>query len=145
MTPAELAALHARCFNDGPRPWSASEFADFATSRLDSIHSDNHALGVIRVIADEAELLTICVDPAQQGRGHGQRMLDALMQDARDRGALTMFLEVAADNTGARALYSGAGFQITGQRRGYYQRATGPVDAVVMSCDLTAAATSRQG
>ena len=45
-------------------------------------------------------------------------------------------LEVADDNAGAIALYSGAGFGRVGARRGYYPRETGAVDALVMRRDL---------
>ena len=33
MTPADLAALHARCFTT-PRPWGEAEFVDFLADPL---------------------------------------------------------------------------------------------------------------
>lgn len=143
MTAQELADLHARCFDEGPRAWNAAEFESFLTSRTEIVLSDAHALGVIRIVAGEAEVLTICVEPACQGTGAGRAMLARLMHVARDAGAHSVFLEVAVDNTRARALYDAAGFALSGHRRGYYRRPTGPVDALVLVRDLTT--TPRQG
>jgi len=136
MTPQQLATLHARCFAEGPRPWSVAEFSDFIASDLDEVLHGRDALAVVRVVAGEAELLTICVDPDAQGAGLGRAMLDRAIADAQQRGAASMFLEVAADNTTARALYHAAGFTLSGQRKGYYRRANGPVDALVLVRDL---------
>jgi [ribosomal protein S18]-alanine N-acetyltransferase len=47
-----------------------------------------------------------------------------------------MFLEVAADSSGAIALYEGAGFARVGARPGYYARGNNAVDALVMRRDL---------
>lgn len=132
MTAQRLAALHARCFSDGPRPWSVTEFADFLASDLDHVLHGPDTLGVVRVVGDEAELLTICVDPRAQGAGRGRAMLNRLIAEAQARGAAAMFLEVAADNAAALALYNAAGFVQTGRRAGYYRRGGGVVDALVM-------------
>jgi ribosomal-protein-alanine N-acetyltransferase len=54
--------------------------------------------------------------------------------------AEAMFLEVAADNPGAIALYAVAGFEAVGRRAGYYGRlAGGSVDAIVMRRGLNGA------
>ena len=56
---------------------------------------------------------------------------------AQTAGAEAMFLEVAADNAAAIALYAGAGgFVRVGARPGYYPRETGAIDALVMRRDL---------
>jgi len=60
-----------------------------------------------------------------------------LLGKSRSMGAITAFLEVAADNDGARALYQALGFAETGCRRSYYARETGNVDAITMSLRLT--------
>jgi ribosomal-protein-alanine N-acetyltransferase len=44
-----------------------------------------------------------------------------------------MFLEVAADNKAANALYAGAGFVQVGERRGYYPDGG---DALVLRLDI---------
>lgn len=133
MTPEGLAHLHARAFT-GQRPWSAVEFTSFlASPTVFLVHSD-HAFALGRVILDEAELLTLATDPAHQRKGLGYKMLAAFHDVAQQRGATRFFLEVAADNTAALALYQAAGYAPDGQRAGYYHMIDGQtVDAVMMS------------
>ncbi|GGI78664.1 ribosomal-protein-alanine acetyltransferase [Saccharopolyspora subtropica] len=68
----------------------------------------------------EAEVHTIGVDPAHQGRGVGKALLRALLARA-DEVRATTFLEVRTDNEAAIALYRAHGFEIVGLRRRYYQ------------------------
>ncbi|MDN5751490.1 MAG: ribosomal protein S18-alanine N-acetyltransferase [Pseudonocardia sp.] len=68
----------------------------------------------------EAEVHTIGVDPAQQGRGVGRALLRELL-DVADAAAATVFLEVRTDNAAAHALYASEGFTVVGLRRRYYQ------------------------
>jgi len=82
-----------------------------------------------RTAADEAEVLTLAVDPAAQRRGVGRALLRQGMATARERGAKAMFLEVAAGNTPAQALYAVAGFALVGRRPRYY---SGGGDALVL-------------
>lgn len=71
-------------------------------------------------VAAEAEVHTIGVDPAHQGRGVGRALLRALLEVA-DAGHATVFLEVRTDNEAAHALYASEGFAVVGLRRRYYQ------------------------
>jgi len=73
-----------------------------------------------RAIADEAEVLTLAVDPAAQRRGIGRALLHQSLITTQQRGAQALFLEVAADNAPAQALYTALGFAVVGRRPGYY-------------------------
>lgn len=132
MSPAALAALHSRCFT-APRPFTEAEFAvllDGPGSVL-CAETDGFALG--RAVADEAELLTLAVDPAARRRGIGARLLARFEREAAAQGAATGFLEVAADNAAALALYKAGGWTAAGRRPGYYDApGGGRVDAVIM-------------
>jgi [ribosomal protein S18]-alanine N-acetyltransferase len=128
-----LAALHAAAFDD---PWSAEDILRFAEDRggfaLVADEDDAPAGFILcRMIAGEAEVLTLAVRPDARRRGVGRALLEAAVVLARPT-ADTMFLEVAADKPGAAALYAGAGFETVGRRPGYYGRAGGSVDALVM-------------
>ena len=58
-----------------------------------------------RLAADEAEILTIAVEPALRGRGVGRALLSENLRQAANAGAKSMFLEVDQDNAPALALY----------------------------------------
>lgn len=57
-----------------------------------------------------AHLLAIVVDPSVDGHGVGQRLMTELDAEARERGAVTMSLNVFTSNERARALYARLGF-----------------------------------
>lgn len=125
----QLEQLHAKCFPH--RPWGAADFADLKKSGCDIIASQNGFI-VYRVIADEAEIITIGVAPDARRGGIATAMLAIAESDAAKRGATKMFLEVAADNTAARALYTTAGYSDIGTRPKYYDG----VDAIMMRKDI---------
>lgn len=73
------------------------------------------------IIMDEAHITTIAVDPGQQGKRFGERLLIALLREARDRGARRATLEVRISNHVALRLYAKYGFDTVAIRRKYYQ------------------------
>lgn len=138
-----LAGIHRVCFAEPWNPTSMAEVLALAGAE-GLIAADDGSLtpaaeppgpaGLVlwRRIFDEAEILTIAVLPPWRRRGVGARLLDAAMESARAAGARTMFLEAAADNLAALALYASRRFERVGLRKGYY----GDVDGVTMSCRL---------
>jgi ribosomal-protein-alanine N-acetyltransferase len=87
-----------------------------------------------------ADVMTVAVGPAAQGRGLGRVLLDELVARARADHAAYLMLEVRADNEAARKLYDRNGFEVLSVRRRYYQ--PGDVDALVMRRDLTREVTA---
>ncbi len=133
-----LAQAHARSFDPA---WSASEIAALLVSpgafamAARAAEDPDWVAGFLlaRAIAGEAEVLTLAVDPAHRRQGVARALLEASAAAAVTAGAEAMFLEVAADNDAAVALYQSAGFESVGRRRGYYARPGGPpVDALVL-------------
>jgi ribosomal protein S18 acetylase RimI-like enzyme len=53
-----------------------------------------------------------------------------MIEEAHDRGATELFLEVRADNPGAQSLYESLGFERIAVRPHYYQ--PDGVDAIIM-------------
>lgn len=127
MDAAALARLHGRCFTLPP-PWSESAFVGLLAQPGVFLRTDPTGFVLGRVILDEAELLTLAVDPVARRQGIGRRLLHAFTTEAAARGATRAFLEVAAANAPARALYAGAGWAGAGLRRGYYRSADGAAD-----------------
>lgn len=127
-------ALETQLFPDS---WSVetfwSELAHVPETRHYLVAERDGALvgyaGLV-VVAHQADVQTLAVAPAEQGRGLGRRLLDALLDEARRRDAHDVLLEVRAENAAAQALYARAGFERVGVRRGYYQ--PGGTDALVL-------------
>lgn len=136
MTPEDMAACHAAAF-DQSRPWSAEEFADLLANPFTFACGDSRCFAVVQTIAGEAELLTIATQPTHQRKGLARHCMDIWQGEAVKRGATRAFLDVAADNSAAIALYERHGYAPCGQRRGYYKRqGAAPVDAIVMERKL---------
>ena len=132
-----MAALRARAFAGQGRAWVAREFATLLESPHVFAEGHARAFAVGRVVADEAELLTLATDPVHRRTGLGRAVLAAFERSAHQRGATLAFLEVAEDNRAALALYTAAGFAETGRRPGYYDTGTGRTDAVMMQKPLS--------
>lgn len=126
-----------------PHPWTLRIFRDCLHSGYECwvLRQAGRVVahGVLSVVLDESHLLTLCVHPRYRRRGLGRRLLDHLLEQARQSGARSCFLEVRPSNTGARELYYQTGFVQVGERRHYY-----PVDplrgeredALILSCQL---------
>lgn len=89
-------------------------------------------------VLDEATLLNLVVEVADQHRGFGAALLDAAAETLAADGLRRLLLEVRASNSAARALYARCGFREDGRRRGYYPARDGHMreDAVLMSRSL---------
>ena len=92
--------------------------------------------GILATGVNEAHLLNLCIDPAEQGRGLGTRLLTRMLNLARWHHARSVFLEVRPSNRGAITLYKRFGFRVIGIRPDYYRCLEGREDAVVMSLKL---------
>ncbi|WP_022871777.1 ribosomal protein S18-alanine N-acetyltransferase [Nesterenkonia alba] len=86
-----------------------------------------------------ADVQTVAVDPAYQGRGLGSWLMGLIEDEARRRGADDLLLEVRADNPGAQRLYRRLGFEQIHLRRSYYPDGG---DALVMRKSLEHTATA---
>ncbi|GGG67937.1 alanine acetyltransferase [Salipiger pallidus] len=133
MTAAEIAAISARAYQH-MSPWSEADIAGTLDHPLTVLSHDGASFALGRVIVDEAEILALATDPGKQRGGGASRALAAFHAEAMARGAVTCFLEVAADNAPAIAFYETRGYARTGLRKGYYPRAgSAPADALLMA------------
>ena len=137
LTPEAMAQTHAEAF-EFIRPWSAHEFSELIASPTCFVVSNAHCFALARIIADEAELLTIATHPGHQRQGLAKVVMDSLHSQLQTRGAAQIFLEVAAPNLGALALYESLEYQQVGRRKAYYTPTSGgeALDAIVMKRKL---------
>ncbi len=135
-----LSAIHASSFPDS---WTALFFgALLAQPGVFALAtSETYPAGfiLIRVVADEAEILTLAVKPDQRSHGHGRALMTAAMKLMIESHVERCFLEVSVDNVAAIGLYTRTGFATCGRRRDYYQRGLGHIDAIMMDRQLKSA------
>ncbi len=143
-----LSRLHGLCFAEtGEAGWDAEAFTELlampgACGVIAARRGEPLGLVLARAAGGDAEIVTLGVDPAMRRHGVAQALLAAAMGWAGERGAQALFLEVAADNRPAIALYEKTGFCQVGRRPGYYRRradsnfAVHRVDALVMKRDV---------
>jgi len=85
-------------------------------------------LALFRVVADEAELLTIAADPDSRRRGVAECLLAVGREMLRGMNVATVFLEVGAANAPAISLYEKTGFHQIAMRKDYYAFSDGGRD-----------------
>lgn len=78
----------------------------------------------------DAELGDLAVARDRRRSGLGRALVEAAADEARDRGAERIFLQVRESNEAALRLYRSAGFRRIGRKRGYYR--TPREDALVL-------------
>jgi ribosomal-protein-alanine N-acetyltransferase len=135
-----LAQIHAASFHRG---WGEGEFEGMLAERNTMAHRlrlRRRIAGFVisRIGADEAEILSVAIDPHHRGRGLSRDLLLTHLGHLAGRGVRTVFLEVEENNQPARRLYERAGFTTVGRRERYYQQAGGEqLNALLMRRDLS--------
>ena len=123
----QATALHAASFARG---WTEVEMSRLITDpnvEANALVSQQQLAGFIltRIAADEAEVLTIAVDPGWRNQGLGRQLLGNHLARLAGRRVCALFLEVEDENKAARALYARSGFEQVGERQAYYARPDG--------------------
>ena len=142
MSQADLDEVVAAELDVYPFPWTRGNFQDSLQVGYSAwtVRDDRGALlaySVFMLAVDEVHLLNLSVVRAHQRRGLGWRMLEWVVQRAREHRVRAVILEVRPSNGGARRMYERFGFQEIGVRRGYYPAHAGREDAEVMRLELS--------
>ncbi|WP_254073157.1 GNAT family N-acetyltransferase [Acidisphaera sp. S103] len=128
-----MAAIHASAFA-GSDAWSRDVFSlQVALPNVFGLLHPSGGLILVRVAADESEILTLAVDPAARRGGIGSALLREATTLTATMGASTVFLEVSVANIAARQLYASAGFIQAGRRPHYYSDHS---DALVLRLNI---------
>ncbi|WP_170762318.1 GNAT family N-acetyltransferase [Ruegeria lacuscaerulensis] len=136
MTPQDLADTHAAAFTQS-RPWSVGEFADLLSNRFTHVVGHAQSFALFKVVADEAELLTIATHPSVQRQGLARQCMWSWHAKAKSLGATRAFLDVAESNHPAIALYERCGYTPCGVRKNYYAiEKYRKTDAIIMELSL---------
>lgn len=129
MDALRMADIHAESFFKG---WSEKDMLGHIQKDLCFGHGRPlEGFVILGHAADQAEILTIAVDPAARRQGLARKLLDIAETELTDLGVDTLFLEVAEDNAPAIAFYKTGGFEPIGKRPAYYKREKGRVGALI--------------
>ncbi|MGD0152492.1 MAG: ribosomal protein S18-alanine N-acetyltransferase [Thermacetogeniaceae bacterium] len=129
---AQILAIENVSF---PTPWAEYAFLSELKNKFAVYYVAVHEDQVVGyagmwLFSGEAHITTIGVHPDWRGQGLGKMFMDKMINQARDRGASTMILEVRPSNAAARYLYKKMGFRQIGCRKNYYLETR--EDALVM-------------
>lgn len=141
-----LTDIHEACFARG---WKASEFQSLLEDKMvtclvlrrSTFRITDQVVGfvMVRCVLDEAEILTIAVDPDFQQAGCGHHLMADMMRKLYGNRIAKLFLEVDASNKPALSLYRNLGFEQVGERKGYYASGSGEASlALIMQVCLSA-------
>jgi len=119
----EVLRVEALCF---VTPWPRNAFTNELTENklahyfVGRVDDSIVAYGGLWVILEDAHITTVAVRPSHQRQRLGERLLVHLLDEAIERGACWVTLEVRESNTAAQELYRKYGFTVVNTRRGYY-------------------------
>ena len=91
--------------------------------RLNAVSDPKASVRAFATIAfgESFKITNVAVAPMYQNQGVGRRMLEHLLEQARQSGIRRIFLEVRISNENAIRLYRKLGFGNCGIRKGLYQ------------------------
>ena len=123
------------CIRDRSHPWTLKQFKDAVTayqSTVIEVQGQVAGFCILQPVLDEANLLLMAIDPAQQGQGLGYQLLEASVVMLKNN-PVQIFLEVRESNQAAIKLYEKSGFHQIDLRKNYYPNANGSREhAIIM-------------
>ena len=116
-------------------PWTFKQFEDAVTayqSTVIEVQGQVAGFCILQPVLDEANLLLMAIDPAQQGQGLGYQLLEASVAMLKNN-PVQIFLEVRENNLAAIKLYEKSGFHQIDLRKNYYPNSNGSREhAIIM-------------
>ena len=120
---AAVAELEKLCFQD---PWSeksvASELNNPLSLWLVAIENDA-VVGYIgsQTCCDESDMMNVAVHPDHRRKGIAGGLVNALCDGLKEKGSVSLTLEVRQSNEPAKTMYEQLGFVQVGLRPNYYR------------------------
>lgn len=153
----QVLEIENSCFND---PWPKKYFLDELNNNelchlyVEKQNDEVISFGSVWFMFENCDIVNIAVKPEYQKQGHGQEMLNHLIEEAKNNGCEFVHLEVRYNNEPAIKLYTKNGFETVRTRKAYYANGDDAYDmirnvvlpspkivlAIESSCDETACA-----
>ncbi|WP_313812778.1 ribosomal protein S18-alanine N-acetyltransferase [Glutamicibacter sp.] len=140
MTVDDIPAVHqleTELFPEDAWPIAGfeSELAQTETRRYWVYEDQGRVIGYagLCTVLPISDVQTIAISSDYQGQGLGRKLMNLLIDTARELKALDVMLEVRFDNPTAINLYESLGFDTIHRRPRYYK---GGIDALIMRLQL---------
>ncbi len=117
-------------------PWSEKSFYDELTKNKMAIYiiakdgDDIIAYGGMWHVINEGHITNVAVKKEHRGKGIGNKIINELINIAKEKEMIGITLEVRTSNIKAQSLYKKNGFIIEGIRKEYYD--DNKEDAILM-------------
>lgn len=133
---AFVAEMERQCFSD---PWSEKSVASELNNPLSLwliAEVDGVVAGYVgsQTVLDSADMMNLAVSPSFRRQGIGERLVNCLTEELKEKGVKTLLLEVRISNEPARELYQKLGFEVVGKRPRYYEKPR--EDALILRKEL---------
>ncbi len=133
---AGIAELEQACFSD---PWPASAIEPELSNPLSCwlVASEGEkVIGYVgsQTVLDGADMMNIAVSSAHRRQSIARNLIEALIPELKNKGAICLVLEVRASNYPAIALYESMQFKLIGRRPNYYRHPK--EDALILRKEL---------
>lgn len=126
----QILNIHKVCFPE--MHWTISDLQDLKKSGCEFISSENGFI-IWRSVLDEAEIISIGVNPVARRTGIATAMLTLVENDLKKHNIKHIFLDVSDKNLSAINLYHKCGFVDFSTRSAYYNDGT---NAIMMKKEL---------
>ena len=140
MTLADVPAVMAIEADSFPMPWPERAYRYELTENPNAYcvvaetgEGEISGYAVLWMLADEAHVGTIASGLKWRRQGVGERLMLAMMAEARRREAIFITLEARVSNLSAQRLYLKYGFVEVGRRKKYYPN--NREDALIMTVE----------
>lgn len=133
---AFVAEMERQCFSD---PWSEKSVASELNNPLSLwliAEVDGVVAGYVgsQTVLDSADMMNLAVSQSFRRQGIGERLVNCLTEELKEKGVKTLLLEVRISNEPARELYQKLGFEVVGKRPRYYEKPR--EDALILRKEL---------
>jgi len=139
----KISSMHCSCFTQG---WEFETMLQtlITPGTIGWLHYTDdkpktpNSFAITRMIAPEAEILTLGTIPDQQGQGKASQLLHDITHSMQHNYDIdSLYLDVDENNKSAIALYKSAQFAVCGKRKNYYTSKNGiQSDALLMTRKL---------
>ena len=134
-----LAEIYSEAFKNMPeQKWGFSELFELFSIRetisfVICLDAKPIGFALLRILADEGEIITFCILPKWCNNGYGKILLERIVDTLKKRSIKKLFLEVRENNKVAIKLYNNCSFKVIGRRKKYYKNNQAEkIDALVM-------------